>query len=294
MWTRIRYFARETVISLRRNLLMTLAGVLTVAVSLSLVGGVTLLSDWVGRGTTTWRDGATLQVYMNLEVTEDQIADVRSQMENDDQVRDFRYCDKECAYEEFRRLFRSEPDLVETLDPESLPPSFIVTPQDAELTEDLKDRYEVLIGVDDARTAEDSLRALITATNVTRWVFTIMSAALLVSALFLIVNTIRLATFARRREIEVMKLVGASNWFVRIPFILESLVQGVLGAFIAIGLVAILKWGFDTYLNSPSGIFQGFFVTSADAMRISAMLMAAGILIGIVGSLIGLRRFLRD
>ena len=293
MWTRIRYFGRETIISLRRNLLMTLAGVFTVAVSLSLVGGVTLLGNWVGHGTAKWRGDATLQVYMNVDATDDQITDVRSELESDTEIRGFDHCDKDCAYEEFQRLFRDNSDLVENTDPEALPASFIVTPTDAELTDDLKERYATLVGVDEAISPEDSLRALITATDVTQYIFWIMSAVLLVAALFLIVNTIRLATFARRREIEVMKLVGASNWFVRIPFILESLVQGVLGAFIAVGLVAVLKWGFDEHLNSPEGLFQGFFVTATDAYRISFLVLFLGFVVGAFGSLIGLRRFLK-
>jgi len=292
MWTRIKYFSRETIISLRRNLLMTLAGVFTVAVSLSLFGGITLLADWVGHGTAKWRGGATLQVYMNTEATQEQIDDIAAELEDDPEVRNSRYCDKPCAYEEFKRLFRNDPDLVESTEPAALPASFIVTPTDAELTPVLKERYATLTGVDEARDPGDSLQALITATNVTRWIFWIMSVVLLSAALFLIVNTIRLATFARRREIEVMKLVGASNWFVRIPFILESLVQGLLGAFIAVGLVLVMKWGFDERLN-PRGIFDGFFVTSRDAYTISIVVVGVGLAIGAFGSLVGLRRFLR-
>jgi cell division transport system permease protein len=292
MWTRIKYFARETVISLRRNLLMTLAGVLTVAVSLSLLGGITMLGNWVGHGTAKWRGGATLQVYMNVEATEDQIEDVRAELDEDGEVTSFRYCDKECAFKEFQRLFGGRPDLVENTDAEALPASFIVTPVEPELTPALKERYAAHIGVDEALDPGDSLQALITATDVVQWIFRIMSIALLAAALFLIVNTIRLATFARRREIEVMKLVGASNWFIRVPFILESLVQGLVGAFIAIGVVFFMKWGFDERIN-PRGIFDGFFVTTRDAQMVSSMLILIGILIGAVGSFIGLRRFLR-
>lgn len=293
MWNRVRYFSRETVISLRRNLLMTLAGILTVAVSLSLFGGISLLGDWVDHGTTTWKSGARLQIYMNVEATQQQIDTVEKQLKDDTDVKAFRFCDKPCAFDDFKRLFRSDPDLVENTDAKALPTQFIVTPQTAELSATLKDRYEGVTGVNDARDAGDSLQALITATKVTRYVFTIMAFLLLAASVFLIVNTIRLATFARRREIEVMKLVGASNTFVRIPFILESLVQGLLGAVFAIGFVAGLKWGFDKYLNSPKGIFQGFYVTSHDAIVIALEIMFAGLIIGLLGSFIGLRRFLR-
>ena len=107
-------------------------------------------------------------------------------------------------------------------------------------------------------------------------------------------NTIRLATYARRREIEVMKLVGASNWFVRVPFMAEGLVQGLIGAGLAIGAVVALKLIiFDDLLFAKSGFFQKFFVTGGDTTGIVALVLLLGMLIGLAGSAIGLRRFLR-
>ena len=118
---------------------------------------------------------------------------------------------------------------------------------------------------------------------------------LLVSSLFLIVNTIRLATFARRREIEVMKLVGASNWFVRVPFMAEGLIQGLIGAGLAVGVVASLKVGFDHWFSNPNAtnFFRDFYVTTGDASIIAIYVLILGIVIGLIGSAIGLGRFLR-
>jgi cell division transport system permease protein len=108
------------------------------------------------------------------------------------------------------------------------------------------------------------------------------------------VNTIRLATFARRREIEVMKLVGASNWFVRIPFMAEGLVQGAIGAGISVGLVYVLKNVLTDLLanRETSGLFRGFYLTNTDAFGIGIVVLLIGAAIGIIGSTIGLRRFL--
>ena len=118
---------------------------------------------------------------------------------------------------------------------------------------------------------------------------------LLASSLFLIVNTIRLATFARRREIEVMKLVGASNWFVRIPFIAEGMVQGLVGAGLAIIAVLSLKhFGFDQAFNDPKSFFGEFFVTTGDATWIAFLVLLIGVGIGIVGASIGLRQIPQD
>jgi cell division transport system permease protein len=293
MWSRLQYFARETTISLRRNLLMTIAGVLTVAVSLALFGGIMLLSKWVDHGTERIKGGVRLEAFMVVKATPEQIADVRRAIEDDPQIKDYRFLDKEAAFEEFKRIFRKEPDLVKNVDAESLPTSFRIVPTEAEFTTKVKQRLEPLAGVDEVKTPGDALRGLLSATNTARLIFFGLSVILLVSSLFLIVNTIRLATFARRREIEVMKLVGASNWFVRVPFMAEGLVQGLIGAFLAVGVVVALKVGFDSWFNKPNGFFQEFYVTSGDAVAVSIRVLVLGVVIGLVGSLIGLRRFLR-
>jgi cell division transport system permease protein len=293
MLTRIGYFARETLVSLRRNLLMTIAGVLTVAVSLALFGGIMMLSSWVGHGTERIKGGVRLEIFMNVEATEQQIGDVRTALDGDNQIKSFKFFDKKAALREFKRIFRKDPDLVKNITADALPTSFRIVPLRAELTDDIQRRYQAQPGVDDVATPEEALRGLLDATNTATVIFIGLSVVLLVSSLFLIVNTIRLATFARRREIEVMKLVGASNWFVRVPFMAEGLVQGLIGAGLAVGVVVGLKIGFDTWFDSPTGFFREFFVTGGDAIRVSFIVLLLGMLIGLIGSLIGLRRFLR-
>jgi cell division transport system permease protein len=115
-----------------------------------------------------------------------------------------------------------------------------------------------------------------------------------VAAIVLIQNTIRLSIFSRRREIEVMKLVGASSWFVRIPFIAEGMVQGLVGAGLAIIAVGSLKhFGFDQAFSDPNSFFSQFFVTTGDATCIAVLVLLIGVAIGVIGASIGLRRFLR-
>jgi cell division transport system permease protein len=293
MWSRLGYFARETTISLRRNLLMTIAGVLTVAVSLALFGGIMLLSTWVDHGTEQIKGGVRLEAFMVRDATNAQINDVEQAIQDDPQIKGYRFLTKEDAFEVFKKIFRKDPDLVKNVDADTLPTSFRIVPREAEFTNNIKKRLSPLGGVDTVETPGDALRGLLSATNTARIIFFGLSVVLLVSSLFLIVNTIRLATFARRREIEVMKLVGASNWFVRIPFMAEGLVQGLIGAALAIGVVVSLKLGFDKWFDSPNGFFREFYVTSSDAMTISIYVLVLGVVIGLLGSIIGLRRFLR-
>jgi cell division transport system permease protein len=106
------------------------------------------------------------------------------------------------------------------------------------------------------------------------------------------VNTIRLATYARRREIEVMKLVGASNWFVRVPFMAEGFLQGAIGAGFAFGFIWVLKIIISNLLDRPATLLSTFRVTNADAIGIGLLILFIGAAIGTIGSAIGLRRFL--
>jgi cell division transport system permease protein len=300
MWTRISYFARETLVSLRRNVLMTVAGIATVAVSLSLFGGILMLSKWVDHGTERIKGGVTLEIFMktNPNATQQQVQGVQDLLDAakgpKGNVKSYRHLDHEDAFNEFKRIFRRNPDLVASIRPQDLPESFRVVPKKAELTETIKDQFETVQGVESVETPGEALKGLIDVTNTVRWIFVVISLVLLASSLFLIVNTIRLATFARRREIEVMKLVGASNWFVRVPFIAEGMVQGLVGAGLAIIAVASLKhWGFDQAFNDRNSFFSEFFVTTGDATRIALIVLGIGIVIGIIGATIGLRRFLR-
>jgi cell division transport system permease protein len=291
---RLRYFARETIISLRRNLMMTIAGVLTVAVSLALFGGSTLLTKWAGHGTEKIKGGVKLEIFMNVDATDQQIGDVRTELENDPDVKSFRFLSKEDALEEFKRIFQKDPDLAKNITADALPTSFRVAPKQAELTPKIERKYEALSGVDDAATPGEALEGLLDATSKVQAMLIGLSMILLISSLFLIVNTIRLATFARRREIEVMKLVGASNWFVRVPFLAEGLAQGLLGAFIATSVVVALKTlGFDHWFDNPNSFFYEFYLTGGDAFVTILWVLGAGIVIGLVGSLFGIRRFLR-
>jgi cell division transport system permease protein len=293
--SRMAYFFRETLISLRRNLLMTLAGIMTVAISLFLFGGIMLLSRLVDHGTSRWSEGVELEIFMTTDATEGQIDDIRTQLADTPEVNDFRFLNHQDAYEEFKRIFKDSPDLVKNVEPEALPTSFRVVPHDAEETAKLAARFDARSGVDTVVTAEEQIKKMLDATRIVRYVFFAMAGVLLASSLFLIVNTIRLATFARRREIEVMKLVGASNWFVRVPFMAEGFVQGAIGAGIAFGLVYILKSvlvDLTTNPNQGSGLFRGFYVTNGDAVAIGFWVLLIGAVIGVIGSTIGLRRFL--
>jgi cell division transport system permease protein len=298
MFTKLGYFARETAISLRRNLLMTIAGVLTVTVSLFLLGGVLLLSTMVDHGVARWQGDVDMQIYMQPDATQSQIDDIGAALDQLSQgdfaeVDRYVFLDKAAAYEEFKMLFAGQPQFVENLsDPNVLPTSFKVVPTGAQVTAELRQTFVGRPGVRDVLTPDSAVRFLIELRSNVRLLFFGIAAVLLASSLFLIVNTIRLAIFARRREIQVMKLVGATNWFIRIPFMLEGLVEGVLGALLAFGGVLGLQKVLSNQVADANDLFSAFYVTFSDALGIGWSVLALGAIIGMVGSAIGLRRFL--
>ena len=296
--SRLAYFTRETLISLRRNLLMTFAGVMTVSVSLFLFGGILLVSRVVDHGTSKWKHGVELEIFMQVKANERQIQGVRDSLDADKlggtkaQVKSYRFFTKQDALKEFRKLFQDEPVLVENTTAAALPTSFRIVPLKPELTETIAKEFKNVPGVKGINTPAKQVKTLLTATRWIRFAFFLMAGVLLASSLFLIVNTIRLATFARRREIEVMKLVGASNWFVRVPFMAEGLVQGAIGAGFAFGLVYLLKWIITNLLKNQHNLLQPFYASSHDVFVIGSWVLLIGAVIGVVGSMIGLRKFL--
>jgi len=290
--SRLAYFTRETLISLRRNLLMTFAGVMTVAVSLFLFGGILLVSRTVDHGTNKWKHGVELEIFMQVKATDSQINAVKAQLKSDPNVKSSRFLTHQDAYNEFKRLFADQPVLVENETPAGLPTSFRVVPIKPQLTSVIASEFQNVPGVSAVNTPAKEVKTLLNVTKWIRWAFFTLAGVLLASSLFLIVNTIRLATFARRREIEVMKLVGASNFFVRVPFMAEGFVQGAIGAGFAVGLVYFLKWIITKLLKNQHNLLQPFYASSHDVFVIGALVLAIGAVIGVMGSMIGLRRFL--
>jgi cell division transport system permease protein len=290
--SRLSYFFRETLISLRRNLLMTIAGIITVTVSLFLFGGILLVQRTVDHGTAKWKNGVELEIFMKNPLPDTQVDDVRAALTTSPDVKRYKFLNHDDAYAEFKKIFHDQPALIESTSPNDLPVSFRVVPKQAELTEQIANQFQTFTGVDEVITAQKTVDRILTATRWIRLAFFAMAGVLLASSLFLIVNTIRLATFARRREIEVMKLVGASNWFVRVPFMAEGLVQGAIGAGLAFGFIYLLKIIITNLLDARHDLLQVFYVTNSDAIWIGIFVVLIGAGIGAAGSAIGLRRFL--
>ncbi|MEA2717388.1 MAG: cell division transport system permease protein [Actinomycetota bacterium] len=295
MAVNLSYVARETVSNLRRNLSMASAALLTVAVSLTLVGGALLVKRGVDRATVQWKDNVELSIFMKPDAAAPESEAVDRQLKAMPEVKRYHYVSKPEAFDEFRKIFANEPDVRDSLTVEQIPPSYRVVPKQAEQTKLIGERFRDTAGVFRVSYAKEEVDALVSVTNFLQIMLWAVAAVLLAAASLLILNTIRMAIFARRREVAVMKLVGATNWFIRIPFMLEGLIQGLAGAALAYGIVWI---GRDLIQSRITGarndiqLFKQFLVTSGDVAGTGILLLVVGVLVGTVGSALAVSRFL--
>jgi cell division transport system permease protein len=240
MIQRISYAFRETVASFRRNVTLSVAAVITSAVSLLLVGTTFLIQRAFDNLLVQWRGDVGMIVFVRPDVTPEVLTFIEENLKSQPNVIDvdkIAYLDKAGSYEEAKRVFAGDPTTLSLLSVETIPSQFKVVPKttDPELVRSLATQYRTLPGVAGVSLAEDEFDVISTLSGFVRTVTIAMSLVLLAVAVILIWNTIRTAIFARRREIEVMKLVGATDWFIRVPFILEGLIQGLVGAIVSCG-----------------------------------------------------------
>ena len=297
MAVRLDYVLKETGSNLVRNLTLTFAAVLTVAVSLAMVAASYLIGAGINNSFLGLRSDVQLFIYMNPGATQDQIDSITKELKDSPQVKEFEFYNRDKSFDEFKRLFKEQPDLIATIKPEDLPQSFRIRPSstDAEVVASLGDAFQSKPGVlrveyaaEYAKQVQRSVRTLNT------WVL-IVGAVLICASILLIFNTIRTAVFARRREIEVMRLVGASNWFIRLPFIVEGLFHGLLGALLA----ALGAWGFDAlwkrnFVNQVAfELLNQIRWDSGELWMAIGIIFAVGALTGAIGSGIAVSRFLK-
>jgi len=296
MQLKLDYAIRETGANLSRNVTITIASVLTVAVSLALVGASLMLGAAVRNATARWQGGIEFVVFLNPDATQQQIDSVGRDLQDSPEVEKTTFVDQKAAYDEFKQLFADSPEMVDAVSPEILPPSYRVVPlnKDLEVVQSLGKQFEGKPGVRDVVFASDTIRAIQDFTGSITKIIIVVAVILLGAALLLVLNTIRMAMFARRREIEVMKLVGATNSFIRGPFVLEGLVQGIVGALVAIGVLWAFKPVFEGWLPKAQDfpLVAGFTVGTGELALIFAGLGVVGCLVGAIGAAIAVTRFL--
>jgi cell division transport system permease protein len=299
MALKLDYVVRETSINMRRNVTLTLAAIVTMGVSLSLFGCALLLRFGVDNLSARWEEGVELILFLNRDISDEQRSALEAKLEGNPDIVGFRFVDDEESREEFERLFQRNAAMLERIEdrPNLLPTSYRVDPRGTSTAsiQALTNQFGQEAGVLRATSSIDAIKMVSRVSNSAQTAILAIAVGLLVAALLLILNAIRMAMFARRRELEVMKLVGATNWFIRVPFMLEGVVQGVIGsAFAAVGVLSLDRFMNDVGSDPTNlNMLTGMVASSSEVTAVVTAVVFLGVVIGAAGSGWAVSRFLR-
>ena len=287
------YFIREVLISLRRNNWMSFASVGTVAVSLFVLGVFMLLVLNMNRLASTLESQVQISVYFQEDIKDS----VRDKVEEDilemQGIESVKYVSKDEAMERLKERLGDQKYLLDALeDKNPLPDSIEVTVKMPEMVETAANAIVKMDGVEEAKYGQDVVEHLFDITRLMR-IFGLALMVLLAGAtLFIISNTIRLTVFARRKEIAIMKYVGATDWFIRWPFLLEGMVLGFIGGIIAALALRSFYAAMAAKIYSTLAFFP--LMPQYPFMNyVSVAIIVSGMVIGTIGSTISLKRFLK-
>jgi cell division transport system permease protein len=301
---RAQFVFHEVWIGLRRNLTMTIALVVVVAISLSLLGTGLLFVKQVDNTRTYWQGKVQLSVYLcsnssvspqcakNGPATSAEISQINNELTNDHAVKSVSYVSQAQAYQQFRQEFADNPSLVKATPPGWIPSSFEI-----KLKNTQADASQVSAVIDGApgvdQVVEDSsvLDKFYKLLDGARNAVVVIAIILIIAAILLVANTIRLSAFNRRRETSIMRLVGASNFYVQLPFLVEGMIAGLFGWLVATGLLIAVK---SLWLNGLQQYFPfNVQLSTADLVEVIVLAMIIGLVLCGTTSFLTLRRYLR-
>jgi cell division transport system permease protein len=301
---RAQFVFHEVWIGLRRNLTMTIALVVVVAISLSLLGTGLLFVKQVDNTRTYWQGRVQLSIYLctrssvspqcehNGAATDTERAQIEADLKKLPQVVSVRYESQEEAYSRFRQEFSQNQSFVNSVSKGDIPDSFQVKLRNTETdfpivaqTVDGRDGVDQV--VDDSSILDKFYKLL----NGARNAVVIIAIILLIAAILLVANTIRLSAFNRRRETSIMRLVGASNFYVQLPFLVEGIIAGLFGWLVAAGLLIGVK---SLWLDTLQQYFPfNVQLSATDLVEVIVLTMIIGVVLTGATSLLTLRRYLR-
>jgi cell division transport system permease protein len=297
---RFGFFLREALRSMSRNAVPSFAALASVLVTVLVLGVFIPIVQATTGAANDVRNRVLVNVYLKTDAAPDDVGRVRALLTSGEvaHVGKVDYLSKDEAYREQKARY---PDAYELLGSNPLPDTFRITPDDPSQALALRDalapsapgggRTTADPAIEVVKTSRDETKKILVVTRVVKLATALLAGLLIVASVLLISNTIRLSLFARRREVEVMKLVGATDWFIRWPFVIEGIVLGALGGMLAIALLLVGKIALLDPLISQFSLLAapqtiGFGV-------LAAILLAAGIAVSALGSGLSLRRFLR-
>ena len=292
------FFLREALRALKRNAIPSFAAMATVLVTVLVLGVFIPVVQATTGAANEVRGRLLLDVYLKTDVKPADIQRVKALIAKTPHVKRIQFVSKAQAYRDERRR---NPQAYQLLGSNPLPDTFRVTPDNPDNIGSILDslaprspsggRQVVDQSIDLVRNRKDETNKILTVTKLVKWAMIVLTSLLVLASALLVSNTIRLSLFARRREVEVMKLVGATDWFIRWPFVIEGIALGTLGGVMAILLLAVGKIALIDPLSKDFAL-----IAAPDTIpfaALGALLLLASVAVSAAGSGLSLRRFLR-
>lgn len=296
---KLRFFVAEALRSIRANAAVSVAATVTVLIAVFILGAFIPSFLYVQSTVDSQKSRLDIDVYLADSATVSQVNGIKTQLavlQDGGDIASFTYVSPEEGLKVLRERL-SDPSVLDELTSNPLPAKFNVKPTDPArsqaIIDSLKDSpaLHASLGIKYGKTIADKL---LTVARFIQWAGLALISILLVASILLIGNTIRLSIFARRREVEVMKLVGATNWFIRWPFVIEGIVCGLIGAALAVGLLWAVKITVvDTWIQGADDALTRDQATALAFPLLGLLLIVSGAVVGALGSGITLRRFLK-
>ena len=259
---RVKYVLNEVLVGLWRNVTMTVAMIITMSVSLTMLGASVLLYMQVDQMKNFYYGEIEVSIFLREDVSDPQRTAINQAIDSNPLVESKTYETREQAFEKFKVLWRDSPDFINSVGPDSLPESFRVKLKDPEQYAVFAKQMEGQQGIQDIVDQRELLNKVFDIFNSIQVMALVVAGVMALAALLLVGNTIQVAAYSKRREVAVMKLVGASNWFIQAPFVLEAVVAGLIGSIIGfialfVGKVVLLDGRLQALTNVLTPIPNG-------------------------------------
>ena len=286
------YVIKNTLVNMRRTPLLVFATIIAVLVSSFLVFTTLSARSIVQNNTLRWQNGIHVVVFLDDRVTTTAHKQLETSLESYPEVRTVDYFSKPEAEDEFKNLFRDQPELLAEVDYEILPASLRVNLNDPSNYELITERLDGNPAVKEIRSSGEAIERLLSLTDTL--VISASAFALLIgfAAFILIINTLRLAAYSKKKEIKIMRLIGASSTYIRLPFIIEAVIESLIGTSIAVGF----GWALIEYSKNSVVADSIFDITISDDYLIflTLSLLMFSIIFGLFASFVGIRKALND
>lgn len=291
-----KYIVKEGFVNSYRNKLMSLASVCIIAATLFIFGILYLFMISINQNASSLNSKLEILVYCNYQLEDSQVDVIENVIKSDANVQSYTKITKDVALNNYKATLGKDGSLLDGMDPSFLPVTFKVKLTDNSLSKQFMDKYQNHYGVDKVKYSQKVVDLFSKINYWVRLITAILITVLVIVSLFIISNTIKLTVFARRREINIMKYIGATDWFIRWPFIVEGVIIGLFGGLIAFVLTSYL---YNMISNKITVAFLGItqdlikFVSINDVgTQLAGIFALIGISVGAIGSLISIRKYL--